>query len=53
MIYSTYTYYSVDTEIADNFRVPVPFKLDPTEQLFCYHKWGSQYAMAYAEDGWT
>jgi len=53
VFYSTYTYYSSTTEIGDNFRVPVPFKLDSTEQLFCYHKWGNQYAMAYAEDGFT
>lgn len=51
--YSVYTHYASDTEIADNFRVPVPFKLDPTEQLWCYQKSGKQFSIAYAEDGWT
>ena len=53
VMYGVYTYYSGTTDIADNFRVPVPFKLDATEQLFCYHDWYQQYAMAYAEQGWT
>jgi hypothetical protein len=45
-----YTNISGDTEISDNFRIPLPLKLDADEQI--YNGTGG-YVIAYDPDGWV